>query len=458
MFLTDAIKKPARAITAALCLCATPGLAVADNNLQQGNQAFRDGNFGEALTHFEQAYQLGNRSPALRYNRAVTLYKLARLDAAEAAFRELLKEPKWAALAHYNLGRLNEERGRQQAAREHYEKALAITDNPRLREIATRKLAGFKAQRVQQQTQQNAGKPRQQTAQKAEPKKGAALVSLGLTHDDNASGLADELAGRSSDSQDQYLSLLAYGQYYLQGKAKAGTKIYGLSQTRRFDSFDSFNTQVTGAGLTLEAPWRQWQSQAGARLLVIQVDNNTLANQFTVSGKLGKDWQQGYLEADYQLSYFAAGDQFEHLNGWQQKLGVSWEKSLSAVTFEPAIIWEYNHRDDKTSGNNFYSYSFNNLSLQTKAHSDISEQWRLYGEVSWGVSWYADDNRHNDLDGNRKEKPRETRSGRLKAGARYRLAKHWQIKAEYSYKTVADTFELYTYDKNQLTLKVDYLW
>lgn len=451
MFKTDAIKKPALSLTTALCLSLYLGAAsqpaLADNNLQQGNQAFRAGNFGQALTHFERAYAQGNRTPALQYNRAVTLYKLQRFDKAEAAFRGLLNEPRWSALAHYNLGRLQEEAGKQAAARRHYEQTLAMTDNQRLRQIATRKLAQFKATQT-----------RVPSKATGKPKKAAALVSLGMTHDDNASGLADELAGRSSNAEDQYQHLLAYGQYYLQGNSKDGTKIYGLSQTRRFDNFASFNTQVTGTGLTLETPWQQWQTETGVRVLIIQVDGERLANQFTLSGKLGQNWHKGYLEADYQLSYFSAGDNYEHLNGWQQKLGISWKKALQSITLEPALIWEYNHRDDKDSDNNFYSYSFNNLTLQTKAHSDISQQWRLYGEVSWGMSWYADDNRHNDLDGNRKKKTRENQTGRLKAGARYRLARHWQVKGEYSHKTVDDTYTLYTYDKNQFTLKVDYLW
>ncbi|MDX1695276.1 MAG: tetratricopeptide repeat protein, partial [Ketobacteraceae bacterium] len=394
--------------------------------------------------HYRQAIAAGNSNPRLQYNKGVAHYKLGQWDQAEAAFTTLLDHDQWQALASYNLGRLAEQQGQMGKARQFYEKTLAITDNDRLRSIASRKLAGF---------------ARRAPDKKSAPvKKGAALVSMGLVYDDNATGLADELASKSSDAEDLYLSLLAYGQYYLQGTAKDGVKLYGLSQTRRFDTFESFNTQITGLGLNLESPWQDWQTELGARLLLIQVDGNRLAHQFTGTGKMGRSWSGGYLETEYQLSYFAAGDDYQHLDGWQQKLSLSWKKTFSEITLEPVIAWIHNDRDDKKTAETFHSYSFDTLSLALELKADLDKRWRLYGDLSLAETIYDGKNRHNDLGGSAERKQRENTATELTLGARYRIAKHWFLKTEVNHKDSDDTFRLYSYSKNRVSFKLDYRW
>lgn len=413
--------------------------------LQQGNAAYKAGHYKAALQHFDEALAQGKRSPALLYNRAVTLYKLDQLEQAKNAFIHLLEFPKWAALAHYNLGRLAEQVNDKSQALKQYQKVLEITQNARLRKIATRKIAHLTK--------------KQHTAKKKPTaKKGAALVSLGVVYDDNAASLAEELTNGSSNSEDTYIRTLAYGQYYVSGAKNDGVKIYGLAQTRHFETFESFNTQISGAGFNVESPWNQWTLDLGGRYLNIQVDSATLSNQWTGSAKLGRNWLAGEAEVEYQLSFFDAGDNYDHLEGWQQSVSFSWKKKLDSLTFKPAVVWQYNDRENKESSTIFYSYSPNVFTLKANMQSDLNQDWRLYSDISWSFAKYDGKNKLTDVNGENKEEQRENTALQIKLGARYKLHQHWLLKGEYTYKDSDDTFDLYSYDKNVMALKLEFLW
>ncbi|MFH1680994.1 MAG: tetratricopeptide repeat protein, partial [Candidatus Eisenbacteria bacterium] len=98
------------------------------------------GRFGEALAAFEglraRAEEEGNRPLALRLqnNVGLCLYRLGRLEEAEAEYRALLDEDPAYIKGYTNLAKVRAARGETEDAKALYGEALRLDpDNPRIR-------------------------------------------------------------------------------------------------------------------------------------------------------------------------------------------------------------------------------------------------------------------------------------------------------------------------------------
>lgn len=420
-----------------------------------GSKAFKEGNYESALTHFDQAQQLAGKQiyPNLVYNRAVTLHRLHRYEEATSAFNTLLssrqtasaQDRQWSELASYNLGLIAREQGKFDAARGHFQRLQQPGSNPRLQTLAERQLAAMPKNSRQAAAQQTASK-------------GSVLISLGMAWDDNASSLADEISNQLSDAEDFYINALAYGHYYLSGKRTQGTKLYGLAQARRYQEFESFNSQVSGFGLNQEFSNNGWGMELGGRWLQSQLDGQRLSNQYSLLTRATKPVSSGHWEFNYQGSFIDAAQAYGYIEGWQHQLRAGFQWRLGQVSVTPALAWETNQRENKQTEEQFFSYSPNILTTSLALRWNISNQWQVYSQADWSDATFAEANRSRGLGGIEREQKRSYDRTQLLFGTRYRLAQHWYLKAEYSSTESDDNFQLYSYDKNVFSLKLDYGW
>ncbi len=435
-------------MTLALTLAiAALNAAAADSAFEQGKRAFKAGDYEAALKFFDQAWVDGIGTATLTYNRAVTLYKLGRIEAAKHEFSSLLLNVKWVDLARYNLGLIAEEQGRMQEAHARYAKVSEHAENERLKRLANEKLDALQAYA-----------PRDESDEPVDEGKSAVLVSLGFAADDNAASLADELASRATESSDTYMQALVYGHRYVKGEKNEGVKIYGLAQLRRYKIFDSFDSTVAGAGTTLEFPLWGWNLEVGGRLLHIGVDNVTLANQYTVLAKTDKRFGNGRLEGQYQSSFFAADEEYIYLEGWQHQLKLVWHHRFGQLLLSPGLMWQMNDRENKETEENFISYSPTRTGLNLKARWEFNQRWRFYSELGWINATYSDENIQTDIGGGQVTAQRDTTYTEFMFGARYRLAPRWFVKGEYDMVESDDNIQLYSYSKNVASLKLEYAW
>ncbi len=438
-------------ITLLLCIALGAGTQAAENRaFEQGARAFKAGDYSTALDYFNQARAAGNHKATLIYNQGVTLYKLGRLEEAAQVFGELLANQKWMDLARYNLGRIAEDRKDNAGAYDWYFKVSQHTTNAKLRGLAQKKLATL-AKTVKKAPAATA------TAESSD-KKGLVLLSLGAASDDNATSMADELSSRSSDTGDIYMHGLAYGHRYLSGQKGDGVKLYGLAYARRFQTYSTFDATVMGVGGAREMTFDDLAAEVGARFIRATVDSAHLANQYTISAKLEQPLPVGRAELDYQSSYFDAAEAYAQITGWQHQVQLAWRHSLGKVTLEPAIKWQTNQREDREINGNYYSYSPTSLGflldLKWKLTSDLS----LHSAVEWSQASYSGENRMTDIGGIAKERQRENQRREWALGADYRLSSHWTLKGEYSHTNVDDEFDIYSYDKNVLGVKLEFVY
>ena len=75
--------------------------------VRKGNRLMDEGFFNQALETYDLAHQKLPNSAEVAYNRGIALYRLGRLDEAEAALQDALtpRKPDLEAMTKYNLGR-----------------------------------------------------------------------------------------------------------------------------------------------------------------------------------------------------------------------------------------------------------------------------------------------------------------------------------------------------------------
>jgi len=98
-----------------------------DDDTAKGTAAFEDGKWDEAVQSFDAAAKKHPRDARAQYNRGLALHKAGKNDEARQAFeraKELDTDGKLAAKIHYNLGNVSVAQGDKRAAVKEYRQAL----------------------------------------------------------------------------------------------------------------------------------------------------------------------------------------------------------------------------------------------------------------------------------------------------------------------------------------------
>ena len=115
----------------------TPGQKFFEN----GNAAFRQGEFDTALANYNDALVNGKDSPRVFYNMGLTHSRLRQYEQAKWAFGESSKDPKLAALSYYHLGAVAEKSGNIDEAIVWLTRARDSAESDKLRRQSVKALA-----------------------------------------------------------------------------------------------------------------------------------------------------------------------------------------------------------------------------------------------------------------------------------------------------------------------------
>lgn len=136
-----------RLFSAALLVVAflASNLAVADSATAQqffdnGNAAFRQGNYEAALANYSDALANGKDTSRLFYNMGLAHYHLGQYSQAEQAMHEARKDDEVAALSYYLLGVLAENDGNSREAADWFTRARYKAKSERLRRMSEKAL------------------------------------------------------------------------------------------------------------------------------------------------------------------------------------------------------------------------------------------------------------------------------------------------------------------------------
>lgn len=410
---------------------------------EAGIHAFKGGDYGQALRHFEAARREGNTSANLVFNLAVTYYKLQRYDRSETLFRQLEKNPDYRDIARYNLGRIAMRRGNDEAAARRFREVRRTSGNEKLRRLAGEALGRL-------------GHPASMRTSTAPARDWMVLLNAGAGYNDNPLAFPELQQSPVNANSDSFMEFLGYGQKYLNGRSGRGLRLYGFAYTKQY--FDTSVVDVTTAsiGLAGEDSYQDWQYEYGGDVAHSQVDGHTLTNRMEGEFKIARGFGDNKLSLTYRPAWHDAGGHYSYLDGWQHKVDLRWRRRSGNLRWTARYRFEYDSRSDRRTATTFLSFSPLRNAILLEADWDLMPALTLTAGGEFTHSDYSGTNRLTDVDGVFKTKKRK--SDRLEAWVRgeYELTPHWQLRAEYDYTRDNENLKLYDYKSNEIKALVEY--
>jgi hypothetical protein len=402
-----------------------------------GLAAARAGEIEAAARHFAEARESGLDTPALAYNLGVVNFRLARWDDASTAFRALLGDPEWRALAYYNMGLIEERRQASVAAQYHFQQAYTLATDDRLKALAASKIP----ERIVQPST-----PRQ-------PDRWQGLVSFAGGHDDNVLLAQDQLIETGTDKADQFGEAMAAARRAI-GSADSGLFIDVGAYYRTHLDLDEFDFGTLSAGLTWRRPVGSWEFSTGIKGDLQFSGGDSYANIATQRLQLERSVGTLVWRARNDVSYLSGGSDFDFVTGWRNRTQLQVSNRLPQGRLFVGYELELNDRDDLESGQEFASYSPTAHGPFAGALFELAPRVALDLRGSYRTSRYQDDNRFLDGDALVTE-ARDQDLLSLTVRLDYRLTDRWALWSQYQYSDSASDIDRYDYRSSAYLLGLE---
>ncbi|MDE2196856.1 MAG: tetratricopeptide repeat protein [Gammaproteobacteria bacterium] len=431
-------------VLTALLLCARsyaatePAAGNGETAYAEGVAAFQAGDYTRALDAFLRARAAGYQGVRLDYSLGATYYRLGRYAPAKREFESLLHARGLAALCHYNLGLIAVAQGDRSTALREFQSAYAGASQPDIKRLAAAEIARL-------------------TPSTSRPARWFGFANLSAGYDDNVAFAPQSGLALPSRQGSTLMTVLAGGAGQLTGSYANGIQLSGSYYGTDYQRLSQYNETM----LTLGSQYRYVSDPWSARVGVSGSDVSLGGAGFETLGSLQLEAKKtlaggNRLAAGYQYQHVSGDRSFDYLSGWQQQAFI--EDEITAPGYEATFGYQHeiNRRNDLTLGTEFLSASptRNRLYAQLKLRSTDLLSWEMgmtYEKSSYGKPDIL-------VSGNT-----TTTIGRSDAlyigriGAGYKLAKWWNLKAEYRYLKNASNVGTYSYQSNRYSLSLEYL-
>lgn len=390
--------------------------AAGDADFKQGMTAFKKGDYKSALTAFKKAEQAGMHSAALDYNLGVVYYKTGNLTQAKRYFTGLQHDKKLSQLADYNLGLIAQRQGNKQLALDHYRLALKGGD----RDI--RQLARYRISKLE-------------TTAGAQAWYG--LASLALGYDDNVTLIP---TGSPTLTSDNYVEGFAYASYLVNQQLSLNVSYDWLN----YSTADVADFSQLVAGGDYQWQFTHWELKPGLRYSQSTLNSasyqNILDLRFSATRKLSasKELALRYRYNDIQ----SLNSLYDYLEGTRQQFRADYKLAMHNTDWRLRYQLELNDRLNLPAAN----YSPTRHTIQLRLRHDLSTHWRLEGRAEYRNS------RYDEAAGIRREDDRY----RLRAAARYRYTRNWDVRLRYTYTDNASNLANESYTRNDIQAMLNY--
>jgi hypothetical protein len=402
-------------------LAHAPGArASLDADWQSGRDAFAAGDFAAALEFFTHARDMGMDGPAVHYNIGVSQYELGNFSAARETFAQIANRfPQMRGLAAYNVGLAERRLDNPAAAQRRFVEAWHQSADPKVRALAAAQLKELG--RVQRSGWH-------------------AAASINAGHDDNVA-LRDSAglpAGVSTESP--MVDLFATINAPLPGGH--GLSVDGGLYAVYYPDAPDFDQAELRAGFTHLADLARWRIRSGL---------------YAVAGTLGGSSFNEELNADIRLTHFtsdtvsveirlryddirAASTAFTGIDGSRSRLELRyrWQRMPHYLVVRAGL--EDNDRMDA-------GVSPTRRGLQASYYVRLSGTWELETMAGFRQSDYDDI-----------LVPRREDRTWLAIGGGYDLGQNWRFNVRYQYSDNDSSDPAFSYDRNQVTIGIDYLF
>lgn len=431
------------------CLCVVLSLAVAtsayaasgEDDFERGVAAAAAGDDAAALQYFKQAEQAGLDTVALKYNLAVSYYRLQQYEAARKIFAELADVPSFEQLAYFNLGLIANQQKDEAEAIAWFRRAYRNPGSEKLR-----KLSAIALDRLGASVDER----------RREDKRWTGLVSSSLTHDSNVALANDELVGVTSES-DTAADISVSAGRWLKGTINSGVRMALGASLRKFGSLSQNDDAQLSARVLRYDRLADWRVRLGGSWDEIYFDGSGYQRIVSADVRALKNLSStNQLRLRYKLSRIQATDAvFDYLDGWRQQLRIGLQQRGESLRLRYYYQLELNSREDRVgSFDPFISYSPTRHSLRASSWWDFAGQWQAQLDARFRYSRYNDD---NILNGGITER-REDSQLRLSARLSRSFARHWEAHTQFTAITNESNVDLRSYDRSIIKAGVSRLF
>jgi tetratricopeptide (TPR) repeat protein len=407
----------ARSMVAGTLLLASLGVLASPNEAyREGVDAFRSHQYDVALSRFLAARAGGLDAPGLDYNIGVTYFRLGRLQESYDAFARIAGHPEWGALANYNMGLIEERRGRIASARRHFRIAEARADSPQLRALAASRLTASTPGDVS-----------------ADLHRWIGTFALGSGYDDNVLLTDDDAQLGFADAADYFVEVLGTAGRFIAGGRENGWRLDLGAYYRAHADLDDFNLGVGSGALAHHRTLGAWQLRIGAKIDLQLAGKSLFATVPGLRAQATRELGTVRLRIRNDLNRVGGGSDFEHLTGWQNRAAVETSVPSGHSLLRAGYELELNGRDDFRIGTEFASFSPSRHRVYVSAATALAERVELDLAAEFRASRYPDATVLIRSEAVVVEPKR--REDRLTGTARigYRPAAAWAAFAEYQY-------------------------
>lgn len=357
-----------------LSLGTATAMAAAKDDFRKGQEAFRQGDYAQALKWFEKARREGMQNAVIHYNIGVTHYRLGNYAQAEKAFLQTARYPKLAPLAWYNLGLVKLRQGDKAAARQWFRKTVEGTDDRKLQTLARRQLA------------------------KLEPaKRWHSFAYAGLGYDDNITLTSDVITVPTGKS-DGFMELYASTRGLLGGTLKDGILLRAGAFGDFYASLSDYNFLEFNAGLYKTLPLGGWRTESGVRLSRSSYGDTgylqTLGLILRAKRKLSKTTR---VQVRFRLRNLDAIDNtYDYLSGssYDLRLAGRWRTGGNS-SLNAYYQFQDNDRNDLRTTTSFRSVSPQRHRFRVTWRNRLTRNWKMRLAGEYRLSLYPEDNVYN---------------------------------------------------------------
>lgn len=297
----------------------------AARGFRSGSSAFQAGDYATALAAFEAALAAGLSGPAIHFNIGVVSYRLGRYERAQSAFQEVARTPAMAALAYYNLGLVALARDDSASAARWFGRVEQATDDSRLRELASARLA--------------------ELPPPAPERSWIGYAAVGAGYDDNVALVANSNVLGISDTADNFIELQAT----LAAALNDSWRLDGSLMLTDYQDLDAFDQLGVQGGTRYR--WRAggWTNDAGLRLGYTLLDGAGFENRRTLSLQTSTQLRPDLsARARYRFNDIDGMNEYSGLTGRRHDASTRLSWARSAWDFGVEYQFEVADYDDAT--------------------------------------------------------------------------------------------------------------
>ena len=384
----------------------------------KGVDAFRSHDYKVALDYFERAQGGGLDNTKLYYNLGVTYYKLERFRESENAFLKVVHDPDMQQLATYNLGLIALKQGNNQKAESLFRKTLALNKSNKLAQLSAEQL------------------------------------NL-LGYDDNVILQADVLKTSTSNQDDTFFELFAYGSKKIAQLSNNALQIEGSLYSTRYSDLSAYNLDDLNVGVVLSGNLDQWVSETGLSEGATYIDGIGLDRTTTLKLGAERKFSQGNkLRLRYSLNRIDNIDNsYSYLAGWLHQIQIDSTSTHGSQNIRFTYRFEYNDRNDLLTPR-FTSYSPMRHILRLRTMFPISSRLNAFIDLRYRYSHYNDASQQ--LNGS--FITRTDNRYRVIVRGVYSLGKHTDLTGEYSHTKNISNLSTEEYTRNRYQIYIAYIW